>query len=207
MFTGIVTNSGTIRRARADGDALDIDVEAPGVARQLAPGDSVSVNGVCLTATRTGRRRFAARVVAETLARSTLGQLRRGNTVNLELPARPVDRLGGHLVQGHVDATAEVTRIQDEDGARRVWLSTGEDLLRYIAPKGSIALDGVSLTVADAGLTTFQVVLIPHTLEATTLGDMGVGSVLNVEVDVIAKYVERLAGSSNRKDGNDARIH
>jgi riboflavin synthase len=169
-----------------------LEIEAPDLARTLKRGDSVAVNGVCLTATEVRRRRFSVTVVEETVARSTIGELRRKDLVNLELPLRLSDRLGGHLVQGHVDAVAEATRVERDDAARRVWWSTGEDLLRYVAPKGSIALDGVSLTVVEVGRTSFQVALIPLTLEETTLGRVRAGSRANVEADVIAKYVERL---------------
>ena len=134
--------------------------------------------------------RFEA--MEETLARSTLSSLKKGGAVNLELPARLVDRLGGHLVQGHVDGLARVVRIERDDDARRMWFEAPSELLRYMVDKGSVALDGVSLTIVEAGLKTFQVALIPHTLSATTLGSLKVGSVVNVEVDVIAKYVERL---------------
>lgn len=191
MFTGIVTHSGLIRKARRSNDMLRIEVETS-IAKDLEVGDSVAVNGVCLTATAAGRKRFEAAVVPETLTRTTLGDLERGANVNLELPARPSDRLGGHIVQGHVDGIAEIVRAEDEGGARRVWLTAPDDVLRYLVPKGSVALDGASLTVADVGRTTFQVALIPHTLDNTTLGSAGVGARLNTEVDVVAKYVERL---------------
>jgi riboflavin synthase len=192
MFTGIVIHQGSVRRSRHKDGVLDIELEAPGIAKELRRGDSVAVNGVCLTATAVGRRRFAAQAVPETLARSTLGDIRKGSRVNLELPARLSDRLGGHLVQGHVDGTAHVVRVEDDHGARRVWLGAEDDILGYLAPKGSVALDGVSLTVVDVGRTTFQVAIIPHTLEITTLGHIEEDSQVNVEVDVIAKYVERL---------------
>jgi riboflavin synthase len=120
--------------------------------------------------------------------------LRRGGSVNLELAARLNDRLGGHLVQGHVDGVVRATRIESDEGAMRVWFSASEDLLRYMVAKGSITLDGVSLTVVEVGRTSFQVALIPHTLGATTLGAIKVGSAVNAEVDVVAKYVERLLG-------------
>jgi len=125
---------------------------------------------------------------------TTLGSLGKGLTVNLELPARLVDRLGGHLVQGHVDGTAHVTRVEDDDGALRVWFSAPDDILRYMVPKGSVTLDGVSLTVVEVGRTSFQVALIPHTLSVTTLAKLEPGTKVNVEVDVVAKYVERLVG-------------
>jgi riboflavin synthase len=177
---------------------VEIEIEAPTPARELERGHSVAVNGVCLSATDVRRRRFSVHAVPETVARSTIGGLRRREAVNLELPLRLVDRLGGHLVQGHVDGVAEALRVENIEAARRVWWSADEDLLRYVAPKGSVALDGVSLTVVDVGRTSFEVSLIPLTLEETTLGDVRVGSRANLELDVIAKYVERLAATPRR---------
>jgi riboflavin synthase len=193
MFTGIVIDRGSVARARSGKGMLELEIETA-AARELRRGDSISVNGVCLTATRAKRRRFTADVMSETLARSTLGQLKKGSGVNLELPARPSDRLGGHLVQGHVDGVATVVRTETGEAARRVWLTADDDVLRYVVPKGSVTLDGVSLTVVDVGRTSFQVALIPHTLTVTTLGRLEVGTRVNVEVDVVAKYVERLMG-------------
>ena len=193
MFTGIVVEQGSVRKASNRRGLLELEVEAPRIARELEIGDSVAVNGVCLTATETKRKRFVTQAMAETLARSTMGSLKRGSGVNLELPARLADRMGGHLVQGHVDGIATVARIEDDAGSRRVWFSASKDLLRYMVDKGSVTLDGVSLTVVEVGETTFQVALIPHTVGVTTLGRLKVGSTVNVEADVIAKYVERLA--------------
>ena len=192
MFTGIVVDKGTVRRAKARGGLVELEVEAPKIARELNAGDSVAVNGVCLTARSATRKRFNAQVVPETLARSTLGRLERGSDVNLELPARLSDRLGGHVVQGHVDGVARVLRVESEDDASRVWLGAAEDIIRFLVTKGSVTLDGVSLTVAEVGRTSFQVALIPHTLSATTLGELEVGDEVNVEVDVLAKYVDKL---------------
>ena len=192
MFTGIVVTTGRVVKARERKGAMDLEIEAPRIAREVDVGDSVAVNGVCLTAVKASRRSLRFDAIEETLARSTLGALRRGSRVNLELAARLSDRLGGHLVQGHVDGLARVVRVEREDEAKRVWFEASTELLRYMVAKGSIALDGVSLTLADVGSRTFQVALIPHTLSATTLGQLGNDSVVNVEVDVIAKYVERL---------------
>jgi riboflavin synthase len=197
MFTGIVIDQGRVVKARSRRGSMEIEIEAPRVAREVDVGDSVAVNGVCLTAVRAGRRSMRFEAIEETLARSTLSELKRGGTVNLELAARLVDRLGGHLMQGHVDGLARVVRIEEEEEARRIWFETPADLLRYMVPKGSVALDGVSLTIVDVGVKTFQVALIPHTLKATTLGSLQVGSTVNVEVDVIAKYVERLTDGRN----------
>ena len=198
MFTGIVTHRGVVRSLRRRRGAVEIEIEAPTPARELERGDSVAVNGVCLSATDVRRRRFSVNAVPETVARSTIGGLRRREAVNLELPLRLADRLGGHLVQGHVDGVAEALRVENSEAARRVWWSADEDLLRYVASKGSIALDGVSLTVVEVGRTSFEISLIPLTLGETTLGDVRVGSRANLEVDVIAKYVERLAATPRR---------
>lgn len=192
MFTGLVSERGGVRKARQSGEVLELEIEAK-LSRELAVGDSVAVNGICLTATKVNRRCFRTEAMAETTERTAIGRLTKGTSVNLELPLRLADRLGGHLVQGHVDGIARVVRIEDDGDARRLWFDTERDLLRYVVPKGSICLDGVSLTVVDAGLATFEVALIPHTLEVTNLGDLEVHDVVNVEVDVLAKYVERLA--------------
>ena len=191
MFTGIVTHQGRVQRASTRKGLLELRVEAPRIARDLKDGDSVAVNGVCLTATNASRKTFEAQAMGETLARTTLGSLRRNSEVNLELPARLADRLGGHLVQGHIDGVSEVVRIEEAQGAKHVWLRAEETVLDYLVPKGSVALDGVSLTLVDVGRTTFQVALIPHTLGATTLASLRLGTRVNTEVDVIAKYVER----------------
>lgn len=192
MFTGIVETVGTIRKARTKHGLLDLEIEAKGLARRVKRGDSVAVAGVCLTATDTGRHRFATQAMAETLERTTLGFLERGGKVNLELPVRPTDRLGGHIVQGHVDGVARAVRVEDDDGALRVWMAASDEVLRYLVPKGSVTLNGVSLTVVEVGRTSFQVALIPHTLDVTTFESIAVGDRFNVEVDVLAKYVERL---------------
>ena len=190
MFTGIAQERGTVRRAKNRG-VLELEIEAPAIARELKRGDSVAVNGVCLTATGTGRRRFRTAAVQETLALTTLGGLRKGQAVNLELAARLGDRIGGHLVQGHVDGVATTVRLEDDEGSRRFWFEADEDLLRYMVQKGSITIDGVSLTLVEVGRSTFQVAVIPHTLGVTTFGALARSDRVNVEVDVLAKYVER----------------
>lgn len=195
MFTGIVTSLGVVKKARRSAGRLELEIEAPHIARELEVGDSVAVNGVCQTAVKSSRRRFVTEVMDETLAVTTLGSLERGSAVNLELAVRLTDRMGGHLVQGHVDGRARVVRVEESMGATRVWLSPGEDALLFIVPKGSVTIDGVSLTVVEVGRTSFQVALIPHTLEATTLKDLTVGSQVNLEVDIIAKYVQKLVSA------------
>ena len=195
MFTGIVTDTGTVKRARRRGGGpMELEIEASATAHGLKRGDSVAVNGTCLTAVQCGRKRFVTQVVEETLALTTLGDLSRSARVNLELAARPMDRLGGHFVQGHIDGTGRLARIENEDGAKRMWWQASDDILDFVVAKGSVAVDGVSLTVVDVGRTSFQVAIIPHTLETTTLGQLEVGDRANVEADLIAKYVAKLAG-------------
>lgn len=191
MFTGLVNGTGTIKALERDGDGARLTVETP-LAAELAQGDSVSVNGVCLTARDPGSGTFHADVMAETLRRSSLGPLNEGDAVNLELPLRAGDRLGGHVVQGHVDGTGTVQSVSEDGFSRRMRIQTPPDLLRYVADKGSIAVDGVSLTVAEVDPEGFEIALIPETLERTTLGDVAPGRVVNLEVDVLAKYVEKL---------------
>jgi riboflavin synthase len=187
VFTGLVADKGTVR---AVGDGR-LEVETA-LGAHLAEGDSVSVNGVCLTAVEPHVDGFAADVMPETLRRSSLGPLGPGAEVNLELPLRAGDRMGGHVVQGHVDGTGEVESVRDEGNARVVRIEAAPELLRYVVEKGSIAVDGVSLTVSAIEDEWFEVSLIPETLERTTLGAAAAGTTVNLEVDVLAKYVEKL---------------
>jgi riboflavin synthase len=191
LFTGLVEATGTVRAVEPDGDGARIEV-ATALADELDAGDSVAVNGVCLTAVDAGGGGFRADVMAETLRRSSLGPLRPGDPVNLELPLRAGAPLGGHVVQGHVDGTGRVADVREEGFARVVRIECDPDLLRYVVERGSIAVDGVSLTVATVDGDGFAVSLIPETLERTTLGDASQGRVVNLEVDVLAKYVEKL---------------
>jgi riboflavin synthase len=191
MFTGLVESRAHVRAVEPDGDGVRIEVETP-LAAELDQGDSIAVNGVCLTAVEPNGSRFRADVMAETLRRSSLGPLGAGDEVNVELPLRAGDRLGGHVVQGHVDGTGVVDSARDEGFARLVRVTADPALLRYVVEKGSIAVDGVSLTVAEVDGQGFTVSLIPETLERTTLGQAAPGRVVNLEVDVLAKYVEKL---------------
>ena len=191
MFTGLVAGMGQVARVDPDGNGVRLRVETP-LGADLSPGDSIAVNGVCLTAVDPSADGFGADVMAETLRRSSLGPLGAGDPVNLELPLRAGDRLGGHIVQGHVDGTGTVESLSDEGFARVVRIACGPDVLRYVVEKGSIAIDGVSLTVASVHDGGFTVSLIPETLERTTLGAAAPGRVVNLEVDVLAKYVEKL---------------
>jgi len=183
---------GSVQSVEPEGEGVRLRVATP-LAAELAAGDSVAVNGVCLTAVEPGADGFGADVMAETLRRSSLGPLGTGDAVNLELPLRASDRLGGHIVQGHVDGTGTVEAADDEGFARNVRIACGPEVLRYVVEKGSIAIDGVSLTVASVDDAGFTVSLIPETLERTTLGAATPGRVVNLEVDVLAKYVEKLA--------------
>jgi riboflavin synthase len=164
------------------------------LSEELRHGDSVAVNGVCLTATEIDGGWFDAAAVNETLIRTSLGALAAGAPVNLELPLRVGDRLGGHLVQGHVDGLGRVVAVDDDGFSHRVRIEASEDLLRYVVEKGSIAVDGVSLTVAEIDATSFSVAVIPATLERTNLGAVEIGVTVNLEVDVLAKYVEKAVG-------------
>ena len=191
MFTGLVQDLGTVVAVDATADGVRLGVRSA-LASELSEGDSVAVNGVCLTATRIAGGAFSADVMQESLRRSSLGQVGAGSPVNLELPLRASDRLGGHVVQGHVDGVAVVRSVVEDGFARVVTFDAPQDLLRYVVEKGSIAVDGVSLTVSAIDDDSFSVSLIPETLERTTLGTAEVGRPVNLEVDVLAKYVEKL---------------
>jgi riboflavin synthase len=193
VFTGIVEERG---RAVAVGSAgTKLEVLGPKVADDARAGDSISVNGVCLTVASREGEVLAFDVAQETLARTALGELRAGAPVNLERPVTLATRLGGHLVQGHVDGVGTVETAASEGDGIRMRIRVPEGVARYVVEKGSVAVDGVSLTVAGASDGSFEVALVPHTLAATTLGDRGPGDLVNLEVDVLAKYVERLVGN------------
>ncbi|MFR9731844.1 riboflavin synthase [Saccharopolyspora sp. MS10] len=191
MFTGIVEELGTVVSAEDTGDGVRLTVEGPLVTSDAGHGDSIAVNGVCLTVVECGDGRFTVDVVRETVRRSAIRHLAAGDRVNLERAMALGDRLGGHIVQGHVDGTA-VLRGSDDDLTR---FEIPEHLSRYLVPKGSITVDGVSLTVVDAERTGFSVALIPTTRELTTLGVRRPGEEVNIEVDVLAKHLERLAAA------------
>ncbi len=192
MFTGIVRELGRVVSAETDGDGLALVVEAPETAGALAVGDSISIDGVCLTAETVTNGRVSLHAVPESLARSTLGGLAAGDRVNVEPALRAGDPLGGHYVQGHVDAVARVRSVEQEGDGLRVSFEAPREILRYLVEKGSVTVDGVSLTVAELSEDAFAVALVPHTLAATTLATLEPAQRVNVEVDVLAKYVERL---------------
>lgn len=198
MFTGIVEELGHVVQIDVGAESAVLRLAGPLVTSDARPGDSIAVNGVCLTVTSVADGVFAADVMAETLRRSSLGALQAGSPVNLERPVTLESRLGGHLVQGHVDATAEVLSRTPGEHWEVVEISLPNDVARYVVEKGSITVDGVSLTVASVRPGAFTVSLIPTTLELTTLGSARPGATVNLEVDVIAKYVERLLIKEDR---------
>ena len=191
MFTGLVADLGTVAEVHSTADGVRLAIESP-LAGELAEGDSVAVNGVCLTAVGLNGDCFGADVMHETLRRSSLGEIREGTRVNLELPLQAHGRLGGHIVQGHVDGVGAVAQTRDDGFARVVTITADPGVLRYVVQKGSIAVDGVSLTVARVDDASFDVSLIPETLQRTNLGTASEGAPVNLEVDILAKYVEKL---------------
>jgi riboflavin synthase len=201
MFTGIVEELGVVRRVerRGDGSGARFEFGADTVLGDAEIGASIAVNGCCVTVVELGDGWWAADAVAESLERTALGTLRPGDPVNLERPIRLSDRLGGHLVQGHVDAVGHIeSREPLPDGSTRVRFSAPPDLVRYVVEKGSISVDGVSMTVTSVDEDGFGVAVVPHTLEVTTLGVKGPGDPVNLEVDVLAKYVERLLNGAEK---------
>jgi riboflavin synthase len=196
MFTGIVEELGTVEALEDQGDAIRLTVRGPLVTSDAGLGDSISVNGCCLTVATQDDGTFTADVMRETLAKTSLGDLAPGAQVNLERAVTPTTRLGGHIVQGHVDGTGAVVRRTPSEHWEVVEIALPADLERYLVAKGSITVDGISLTVVEVGPESFTVSLIPETLARTTLGFKQPGDVVNLEVDVIAKYVEKMVRPS-----------
>lgn len=192
MFTGIIEQVGTVSALRRQGDSAELWVHAPDLLVDTATGDSIAVNGVCLTVTALQGGSFRTTAVEETMKRTTLGELTVGSRVNLERAMQPTGRFGGHLVNGHIDGVGIVTRLHRRRHSIIPFIECAPALCRYLVEKGWIAVDGVSLTVIQATDRGFSVSLIPHTREVTTLGDLAVGSRVNLEMDILAKYVERL---------------
>ncbi len=191
MFTGLIQDVGTVESLDSGAEGARLRI-ATSLAAEVEPGDSVAVNGACLTATTVDGNGFETEAMNQTLEVTSLGGLEAGNRVNLELAMKASDRLGGHIVQGHVDGVGEVSSVSEDGFAKRLRIALGRDLARYAIEKGSVTLDGVSLTVSDLGEDWLEVSLIPETLERTTLGEAAPGRKMNVECDVIAKHVERL---------------
>lgn len=196
MFTGIVEEIGTIERIEKGASSAVLHIKAKIVLEDLKIGDSVAVNGVCLTATSKNGSGFTADVMHETLNRSSLAFLSTGSPVNLERAMAANGRFGGHIVAGHVDGTGVIQKIQKDDNAIWYTISAGSQIMKYIVEKGSITIDGISLTVAKVGQNDFSISAIPHTVAVTVLGYRRVGDVVNLENDIIGKYVEKLMGYS-----------
>jgi riboflavin synthase len=199
MFTGLIQDVGRVESAESGAEGARLRI-ATALGAEIAPGDSVAVNGACLTATRADASGFEAEAMNQTLELTALGAVEAGSRVNLELAMKASDRLGGHIVQGHVDGVGEVVAAELDGFATRLRVNLGPELARYAIAQGSIALDGVSLTIADLGESWVSVSLIPETMERTTLGEAEPGRKLNVECDVVAKYVERLVSPFVRKE-------
>jgi riboflavin synthase len=192
VFTGIVRELGVVVEAEDVGGGRSLVVRAPATAGLTQVGDSVAVNGCCLTATLLEGGAISFHAVPETIARTTLGSIEAMNAVNVEAAVRAGEPLGGHYVQGHIDAVGSVQSVEAEGEGLRVFVEAPDGMLRYCVEKGSVTVDGVSLTVAELSEDAFAVALVPHTLEATTLSDLRPGQAVNLEADVLAKYVERL---------------
>ncbi len=194
MFTGIIEEIGTVKSLRIQGSSGGIDIDACRVLESTKIGDSICVNGVCLTVTSIRSGGFTADIMAETARRSSLGRLQPGGKVNLERAMAADGRFGGHFVSGHIDGTGQITELRKEENAVWVRIKAAQELLRFIVEKGSIAIDGISLTVAAVSSSDFQVSLIPHTAKETTLLQKKPGSTVNLETDIIGKYVQKLMG-------------
>ena len=200
MFTGIIEEVGTLERLAGG----EIAIRAKRVLEDVALGDSIAVNGICLTVTHFDAAHFTADVMPETVRRTSLAELRHGSRVNLERALTLKSRLGGHIVSGHIDGVGTIAAMQEEGNAILLTVRADAGLLRYIVEKGSVALDGISLTVARAGAADFTVSLIPHTREITNLREKRMGSRLNIETDILGKYVEKLFPGAHTKGDSDA---
>ena len=194
MFTGLIQETGQVKSLRKVSGEFRITINAAETPANLKQGDSVAVSGVCLTAVGLGRHWFSADLAKETMQRTSLGNLEKGSRVNLELPVCPQDRLGGHVVQGHVDGVAKLTALEKIKGRQdwRLVVELPRDLVRYVVPQGSITVEGISLTVAGISATQLEIAIIPHTYQATNLPALKPGSPVNIEVDVLAKYAQKL---------------
>lgn len=204
MFTGLIEEKGKVTRTQRGPGGFRLCIEAPVVAQDTSVGDSVSVNGACLTAVSVSAPVIQFDVVKETAERSTLGDLVRGQAVNLERPLRAGARMGGHMVLGHVDAIGVIREIRRAAGSKTFRFDAPQEVTAYVVQKGSIAVDGISLTIADCGSDWFSVAVIPHTLANTTLGKSSVGGKVNLEADIIGKYVSKFAGKATA--GSDERM-
>ena len=202
MFTGIVEEMGTVKNIERGSISARIEIKAKKVLEGTKIGDSIAVNGVCLTVVKMGTESFTADVMAETLNKTNLGYLKSGEAVNLERALRLGDRLGGHLVSGHVDGVGSILRLEKKEISTVIFIKAPGEVMRYVIKKGSIAVDGTSLTVVDASNTYFWVSLIPHTLNETVLGKKRPGDLVNLECDIIGKYVDKLLSEGRKNEGS-----
>ena len=205
MFTGLIAELGTVERLAEDSTTCRLTVRAPKILPGVKIGDSIAVNGICLTVVHLQGNGFTADVMPETVRRTTLHQLQPGDKVNLEKALRPTDGLDGHIVQGHVEGVGKIQQVTPEGNALVYRIEAPRELLRYIVEKGSIAVDGISLTVTDADGLGFGVSLIPHTAKMTTLGYKRAGDMVNLETDILARYVEKMLGFQKTQQYSDAR--
>ncbi|MCF8304523.1 MAG: riboflavin synthase [Bacteroidales bacterium] len=206
MFTGIIENIGKVKQIKRGANSVELTVASSVIPGDLKLGDSVAVNGVCLTVTSFDQSGFTVDAVPETMSRTNLGELQTGSPVNLERAMQAGSRLGGHMMNGHVDGIAQVDNIRQEDNAVWFTIKANKDLLKYMIPKGSIAVDGISLTIVDVGEEAFTISVIPHTLQWTTLKDKQKGDSVNIECDMIGKYVERFLGMAQEKNEPEGKI-
>ncbi len=200
MFTGLIETMGVIQSVKKSEKSLKFSIKVTGVLDDIRIGDSISTNGVCLTVSKLTGTSFEADVMAETIRRSNLGDLKIGSRVNLERALKADSRLGGHIVSGHIDGTGSIVSYEKEDNAFWITIKTTSDILKYIVEKGSVAIDGVSLTVAYVDSGVFKVSIIPHTAQETTLLTKAPGDMVNLECDIIGKYVEKLLGLNRDKE-------
>lgn len=203
MFTGIIEELGEVSSIQRGSQSIEIEIKAHEILNDVEIGDSIATNGVCLTVTDFTENRFTVDVMPETIRKSSLDDLQIGDRVNLERALRLQDRLGGHLVSGHIDGRGEIKKRRREDNAILFTISLPQELKKYVIPKGSIAIDGISLTIAELFAHEFIVSIIPHTAEVTNLGKKEVGDVVNLEVDLIGKYVERMLTFKSKADDNE----
>ncbi len=190
MFTGLIQEVGIIKSISTNTEGKEFVIEAPGLINEIEIDDSVATNGVCLTATKISGNTFRVQAIHVTLEKTSIGYLRQGDKVNLELSLRPTDRMGGHMVQGHVNALGKIKNIKKTGENWEIQVEFPENLRKYMISEGSIALDGISLTIARLGTSDLTVAIIPHTLEKTSLSGKKIGDFLNIEVDIVAKYIE-----------------
>lgn len=201
MFTGIIEEIGIIQSIKKNNKSSVLSIQGKKIFEDIHIGDSISVNGVCLTVTTFSNKTFTADVMNETLSRSSLGSLKNGSYVNLERAMSSSGRFGGHIVSGHIDGTGRIIKIKRDDNAIWYTIIVEDGLIRYIVEKGSVAIDGISLTIANVNESSFSVSIIPHTSQETTLSHRLVGDIVNIENDVIGKYVEKLINfEKNKKD-------